>query len=236
MRHFGIIGNPLEHSFSAQYFTEKFRREGIDADYRLLPIADICEADALMDSLDGFNVTLPYKQAVIPYLTSMDKTAQAIGAVNVVHGRRGYNTDWAGFADSIRPLLREADKHALVLGTGGVSKAVQYGLHELGLDYILVSRHTQNGAVAYGDIDEEMLVRCTVVVNCTPLGMYPNVDTCPDLPYNRIGSRHLLYDCVYNPEQTLFLWQGKMRGARTKNGLEMLHRQAEAAWKIWNEL
>lgn len=235
MRHFGVIGNPLGHSFSAEYFTEKFRREGIDADYRLLPLPDIREVEVLMERLDGFNVTLPYKQAVMPYLTDMDETAEAIGAVNVVRGRKGYNTDWIGFAESIRPLLHETDKHALVLGTGGVSKAVQYGLQRLGLDCLSVSRSPHGGAIAYEEIDESVMETYTVVVNCTPLGMQPQVDSCPCVPYEWIGSRHLLYDCVYNPERTLFFRHGEEHGARTKNGLEMLHLQAEAAWKIWNE-
>lgn len=235
MKHFGIVGKPLEHSFSARYFTEKFLREGIDADYHLLPMDTIQGVTDVMDTLDGFNVTLPYKQAVLPYLTEIDPTAVAIGAVNVVRGRHGYNTDWIGFVDSIRPLLCEADRHALVLGTGGVSRAVVYGLHRLGLDCLSVSRTPHGDAIAYEEIDRSIMDTHTVIVNCTPLGMYPNVDSCPCLPYERIDSRHLLYDCVYNPERTRFLRRGEEYGARTKNGLEMLHLQAEAAWRIWNE-
>lgn len=235
MRHFGVVGNPLGHSFSAAYFAEKFRREGIDADYRLLPLPDIQDVVGVMEKLDGFNVTLPYKQAVMPYLSELDSIAETIGAVNVVRGRCGYNTDWVGFVESIRPLLSETDKRALVLGTGGVSKAVQYGLKRLGVEYMVVSRSPHDGAIAYEDIGTEVLAEHTVVVNCTPLGMYPDVDKCPCLPYEQLDSRHLLYDCVYNPERTLFLQHGEERGARTKNGLEMLHLQAEAAWKIWNE-
>lgn len=235
MRHFGIIGNPLEHSWSAQYFTEKFRREGIDADYRLLPMADIHGVEEVMNALDGINVTLPYKQSIMAHLTDIDNTAQSIGAVNVVRGRKGYNTDWIGFVESLRPLLASSDRHALVLGTGGVSRAVQYGLRQLGMDCLLVSRNPYGEAIAYGEIDANLLNTYTVVVNCTPLGMYPIVDACPNIPYDLLDERHLLFDCVYNPEHTLFLRRGQEQGTRTKNGLEMLHLQAEAAWKIWNE-
>ncbi len=235
MRHFGIIGNPLEHSWSAQYFTEKFRKEGIDADYRLLPMADIHGVEEVMDVLDGINVTLPYKQSIMAHLTDIDNTAQSIGAVNVVRGRKGYNTDWIGFVESLRPLLASSDRHALVLGTGGVSRAVQYGLRQLGMDCLLVSRNPYGEAIAYGEIDANLLNTYTVVVNCTPLGMYPIVDACPNIPYDLLDERHLLFDCVYNPEHTLFLRRGQEQGTRTKNGLEMLHLQAEAAWKIWNE-
>lgn len=235
MRHYGIIGFPLEHSYSARYFTGKFARESIDADYQLFPIRCIGSVRTMLQQLDGFNVTLPYKQSVMPYLDGIDEVAQAIGAVNVVRGRKGYNTDWIGFVRSLQPLLLPSDTKALVLGTGGVSRAVQYGLRTLGIRYTMVSRHPQADMIGYADLTPQVLDDHTVIVNCTPLGMYPDIDACPAIRYEWLGAKHLLYDCVYNPEQTEFLRQGRRQGARTKNGLEMLHLQADAAWEIWNQ-
>ena len=236
MRHYGIIGFPLLHSFSARYFNEKFATEHIEAEYSLYPLQEVTEQRIieLMNSLDGFNVTLPHKQAVIPFLDRLDETAQAIGAVNVVYKRVGYNTDCLGFMDSMKPLLRETDHRALVLGTGGASKAVCYGLRKLGLTPTLVSRTPKEGMLGYNELTEDVIQSHTVIVNCTPLGMLPDVQTCPDIPYEALSARHLLYDCVYNPEETLFLRKGKTQGAAVKNGMEMLVGQAKAAWKIWN--
>ena len=237
MRHYGIIGFPLLHSFSAKYFNEKFAREGIKAEYSLYPtkVESLkLKVESLLTSLDGFNVTLPHKQAIIPFLDRLDETAQAIGAVNVVHQRVGYNTDCIGFMDSIRPLLRDYDRQALVLGTGGASKAVCYGLRKLGITPTLVSRTPKEGQLGYRDLTDEVMAQHTVIVNCTPLGMYPDVESCPDIPYERLSARHLLFDCVYNPEQTLFLQKGKAQGATIRNGIEMLTGQAKAAWEIWN--
>lgn len=236
MRHFGIIGYPLLHSFSARYFNEKFATEHIDAEYSLYPMKGLTgeRMNELMDHLAGFNVTLPHKQAVIPFLDRLDETAQAIGAVNVVHNRVGYNTDCLGFIDSIRPLLRDYDRKALVLGTGGASKAVCYGLRKLGVQPTLVSRTPKEGMLGYEDLNEIVMEEHTVIVNCTPLGMLPDVDSCPAIPYEMITARHLLFDCVYNPEETLFLHKGKAQGATIRNGMEMLTGQAKAAWEIWN--
>jgi shikimate dehydrogenase len=236
MHHFGIIGYPLLHSFSAKYFNEKFATEGIDAEYSLYPVQGEHlrpTVERLLDELDGFNVTLPHKQAIIPYLERLDETAEVIGAVNVVHRHVGYNTDCLGFMDSIRPLLRDYDQQALVLGTGGASKAVCYGLRKLGVNPTLVSRTPKEGMIGYGDLDEAVMASHTVIVNCTPLGMLPDVNSCPDIPYERITARHLLFDCVYNPEETLFLHKGKAQGATIRNGMEMLTGQAKAAWRIW---
>ena len=241
MRHYGIIGFPLLHSFSAKYFNEKFAREHIEAEYSLYPLDheqwtmdNGQKVRRLIDTLDGFNVTLPYKQAIIPYLDRLDQTAEQIGAVNVVYQRVGYNTDCLGFMASIRPLLRANDQRALVLGTGGASKAVVYGLRQLGITPTLVSRTPREGIIGYKDLTEVIMAQHTIIVNCTPLGMLPDVDTCPDIPYHLITAKHLLYDCVYNPEQTLFLQKGKTQGATIRNGMEMLTGQAQAAWKIWN--
>lgn len=238
MRHYGIIGFPLLHSFSAKYFNEKFTTEQIEAEYSLYPvqIGNLkLEIGNLLDSLDGFNVTLPYKQEIIPYLERLDETAQAIGAVNVVYKRVGYNTDCLGFMESMRPLVREYDKKALVLGTGGASKAVCYGLRKLGFAPTLVSRTPKEGMLGYKELTETVMAEHTIIVNCTPLGMLPDVDSCPAIPYEMLSARHLLYDCVYNPEETLFLKKGKAQGCTIKNGLEMLYGQAKAAWKIWSE-
>ena len=237
MRHYGIIGYPLHHSFSAKFFNEKFATEKIDAEYSLYPTEREnlqSRMEQILNSLDGFNVTLPYKQSVIPFLECLDETAEAIGAVNVVYRRVGYNTDCLGFMASIQPLLRDYDRQALVLGTGGASKAVCYGLHKLGVKTTLVSRTPKEGMLGYGDLNEEIMASHTLIANCTPLGMLPDTDSCPDIHYRLISARHLLFDCVYNPEETLFLRKGKAQGATIRNGMEMLTGQAKAAWKIWN--
>ena len=237
MRHYGIIGFPLLHSFSAKYFNEKFATEQIEAEYSLYPvqIGNLkLEIGNLLDSLDGFNVTLPYKQAIIPFLDRLDETAQAIGAVNVVYKHVGYNTDCLGFMESIKPLLRAYDSKALVLGTGGASKAACYGLRKLGITPTLVSRNPKEGQLGYDDLTPEIMAEHTIIVNCTPLGMYPDVSSCPDIPYELISAQHLLFDCVYNPEETLFLQKGKAQGATIQNGIGMLYGQAKEAWKIWN--
>ncbi len=236
MRHFGIIGFPLQQSFSAKYFNEKFETSGIDAEYSLYPLKELTSerVNELMNTLDGMNVTLPHKQAVMSYLDGLDETAEAIGAVNVIYKRVGYNTDCLGFLESIRPLVRDYDKKALVLGTGGASKAVCYGLRKLGIIPTLVSRTPKEGMLGYDQLTEEVMAEHTIIVNCTPLGMFPDENHCPAIPYERITARHLLFDCIYNPAETLFLKQGKAQGATIQNGLEMLYGQAKAAWKIWN--
>ena len=236
MRHYGIIGFPLLHSFSAKYFNEKFATEKIEAEYSLFPMKELTSerVNELMDSLDGFNVTLPHKQAIIPFLDRLDETAEVIGAVNVVHKRIGYNTDCLGFMTSIRPLLRDFDRKALVLGTGGASKAVCYGLRKLGITPTLVSRTPKEGMFGYEELNAEIMDTHSIIVNCTPLGMYPDIDSCPPIPYTLISAQHLLFDCVYNPEETLFLRKGKEQGATIQNGIGMLIGQAKEAWKIWN--
>lgn len=243
MTEYALIGYPLVHSFSMQYFTEKFEREGIDARYlnmEMESVAALLDAIKAHPQLKGLNVTIPHKQAVIPLLTAVSDEALAIGAVNCIKiGRKpltltGYNTDVIGFERSIKPLLRPHHRKALVLGTGGASKAVAYGLRQLGIEPTLVSRTPAQGMLGYDALNKDIMAEHTVIVNCTPLGTYPNVDTCPDIPYKYISSRHLLYDLVYNPAQTLFLQKGEAAGAKVKNGLEMLHLQAEAGWQIWN--
>ena len=237
MRHYGIIGYPLHHSFSAKYFSEKFEREGIEAEYSLYPLGmeDLrLKIEDLVHRLDGMNVTMPYKQTIIPYLDRLDETAEAVGAVNVVHKRVGYNTDCIGFMESIKPLLRAFDRKALVLGTGGASKAVCYGLKQLGIATTLVSRTPKDGMIGYSDLTEGLMAEHTIIVNCTPLGMVPDTESYPPIPYELISAQHLLFDCIYNPEETVFLRKGRAQGAKTQNGIEMLYGQAKAAWKIWN--
>lgn len=235
MRHFGIIGKPLGHSFSARFFSEKFHREQIDAEYSMYPLETIDAVRPLLDRLDGMNVTIPYKVQVIPFLDRLDDTARAIGAVNVICRHVGYNTDCLGFMDSIRPLLRPADKQALVLGSGGASKACVYGLQQLGLSVHIVSRQSERG-ISY-DRANQLIAQgeVQVIVNATPVGMSPHVEECPPIDYTRLQPDMLLFDCIYNPEQTLFLHKGKQYGCRTQNGMEMLLGQARAAWKIWNQ-
>ena len=237
LKRYGIIGNPLGHSYSEKYFTALFMREGIDASYGAYQIADITEAIPLLEALEGMNVTYPYKESIIPHLTDIDPVAKKIGAVNMIHHGKGYNTDWIGFRDSLRKVLQETDQRALLLGTGGVSKAIQYALRELGIGYTLVSRKAMGNrqwAMGYQDVDEQVMAEHQIIVNCTPLGMHPYEDQWPDIPYQHLTEKHLLYDCIYNPEKTLFLQKGEEQGCRIKNGLEMLHLQADEAWKEWS--
>lgn len=240
MKHFGLIGRTLGHSFSQRYFTEKFRREGIDAQYRNYEMPDVSGVRPLIQSvpeLVGLNVTIPYKRDVIPLLRSLSHEAHDIGAVNVVRIRdmRGFNTDVVGFRESLRPLLQPHHTRALVLGTGGASLAVKHGLHQLGIETQSVSRTRTVDTITYTDLDSEVMKSHTVIVNCTPLGTYPDTLACPDIPYHMLTPRHLLFDLVYNPAETLFLRRGREQGATITNGYQMLIIQAEAAWKIWNE-
>ena len=236
MKHFALIGFPLGHSLSAAYFTEKFSREGIEADYSLLEVERAEEVLPHCAELSGFNVTIPHKQAIIPLLAELSEEAKAIGAVNCVkvtpQGLVGYNTDVIGIRKSLEGIALEGAK-AFVLGTGGASKAVQYVLHEGGAEVVVVSRTKGAGDLTYEELSEELIASCDIIINTTPLGMYPNVDSAPALPYSAISSKHTLFDCVYNPQQTKFLQLGAERGARTIDGLTMFHAQAEAAWEIW---
>lgn len=247
MNLYGLIGYPLGHSFSATYFNERFAREGLDARYELFPLTKIEQLPALIDKhpeLCGLNVTIPYKQAVIPYLNSLDSNARDIGAVNVIRIVRegngsyqlsGHNSDATGFADTLGPLLRSDDKCALVLGTGGAAKAVLHVLKGFGFTSTIVSRTPGPGHITYNDLNADILRENTVIVNTTPVGMFPNVDEAPALPYALLTARHLCYDVVYNPTVTEFMRRAQEHGAAVKNGLDMLHRQAEVAWQIWNE-
>lgn len=241
MDKYGIIGYPLGHSFSRGFFTEKFQKEGIDAQYLNFEIPD---ASALKDilvanpQLRGLNVTLPHKTAVIPMLDELSDEAREIGAVNVIRVRdghlKGFNSDIIGFMNSIRPLLKPHHTKALILGTGGASRAIRVGLTKLGLEWKYVSRTAKDGMLSYSQLTQEVMDEYTVIVNCSPVGMYPHNSDFPAIPYHLLSSRHLLYDLVYNPEQTQFMVRGAQHGATVKNGLEMLHLQAIASWEFWN--
>ena len=245
MRHFGLIGYPLGHSFSVSYFSEKFEREGIDASYRNFPLERAAEFEKLVreePDLHGLNVTVPYKQVIIPYLDALSQTARAVKAVNTICFCRkdermaltGHNTDVVGFEKSLVKHLQKHHTKALVLGTGGSSGAVTFVLESLGIEFTLVSRNQGAGKVSYDEVDADQVNRTPLIINCTPLGMYPDTGYCPDLPYGAITRSHLLYDLVYNPEKSLFLSKGEEKGATIVNGYEMLVCQAEASWEIWN--
>lgn len=247
MEKFGLIGYPLKHSFSIGYFNEKFSSENIDAEYVNFEIPSIDEITKIIDenpNLQGLNVTIPYKEQVIPFLDELDPDAAKIGAVNVIKiikekGKTklvGYNSDIIGFTHSIQPFLHSHHKKALILGTGGASKAVYHGLVDLGIACTFVSRIRKNeNMLTYEELSPEILKEYTVIVNCTPVGMYPHVNECPNIPYELLTPNHLLYDLLYNPNLTLFMKKGEEHGAVTKNGLEMLLLQAFAAWEIWND-
>ena len=237
MKHFALIGYPLGHSLSASYFGEKFAREGIDAEYSPLPIESAEEVLPHCEHLSGFNVTIPHKQAIMPFLSAISEEAQAIGAVNCVkvtpNGLEGYNTDVVGIRKSLEGVALEGAK-ALVLGTGGASKAVQYVLRTSGAEVKVVSRTEGAAELTYNDLSEELIADTDIIVNTTPLGMFPNTDSAPALPYSALSAKHTLFDCVYNPRLTKFLQLGAEQGAHTIDGLTMFYAQAEASWEIWN--
>ncbi|WP_316850039.1 shikimate dehydrogenase family protein [Pedobacter agri] len=247
MKTYGLIGFPLSHSFSKKYFTEKFQNEGItDRQYELFPIENIKSlADLLAEnqSLCGLNVTIPHKVGVLPFLNEIEEAAEKIGAVNCICIKRfegetylkGFNTDAYGFEESLKPLLTAKHKKALVFGDGGAAKAVKYVLQKLGIEYQVVVRKATAGAILYNQVTPELLERHKLLINTTPLGMSPHIDTFPEIDYTQLGSDHLAYDLVYNPLETAFLSKAAERGAQVKNGLEMLYKQAEKAWAIWNK-
>jgi len=248
MRKFGLIGYPLEHSFSKKYFEEKFQKESIsDTIYRNYPLKNISELPALIENdpeICGLNVTIPYKKEVISLLDYIDSEASSAGAVNVIKILRnkdevilkGYNTDIYGFRESLRPLIEGYTGNAVILGTGGSSSAVAYVLSELGIKTIFVSRQPKPGCITYKDLTENIIKSSHLIVNTTPVGMYPATGNKPDIPYESLTSEHILYDLIYNPEQTLFLKEGVIRGCRVMNGITMLILQAEKSWEIWNDL
>lgn len=242
MRHFGLIGYPLGHSFSKKYFTDKFKALGLsDHKYDLYELETIDLFTGLLKdpNLVGINVTVPYKQAVKQYLDALDQSAEKVGAVNVIKrtGNKltGFNSDYFGFRTSLENFIpKNSVKNALILGTGGSSKAVRAVLADLNIQVVFVSRNAGDGVISYDQLTAEIVKEHQLIVNTTPLGMHPKVDNCPGIPYEALESTHFLFDLVYNPETTKFMQMGLDRGARVKNGLEMLHLQADKSWEIWN--
>lgn len=244
MRLFGLIGFPLGHSFSKQYFEEKFLKENLDdCAFESWPLEKIEALKELIENnknLHGLAVTIPYKETVIPYLTNISDTAKEIGAVNCMkftdQHTMGFNTDVVGFEKSFTPLLKPHHKKALILGTGGASKAIQFVFKKTGIKFLLVSRNSvsEKNIISYNDVDQNIMAQYEIIINCTPLGMSPKENELPNLPYQFITVKHLLYDLIYKPEKTMFLKKGEERGATIKNGFEMLVIQAEENWKIWN--
>lgn len=247
MEKYGLIGYPLGHSFSISYFNQKFQDEGIDAVYENFEIPSIDALPEVLDSnpnLRGLNVTIPYKEKVLPFLDSISPEARAIGAVNVIRVThqgneiklKGFNSDVIGFTQSIEPMIdKKWHKKALILGTGGASKAIDYGLRNLGLETVFVSRYERPGTIQYATITPEVIEEYNVIVNCTPIGMYPKTEECPALPYEAMNQHTILYDLIYNPDETMFMKRGSQYSAQTKNGLEMLLLQAFASWEFWHE-
>ena len=247
MDKYGLIGFPLGHSFSISYFNQRFQDEGIDAVYENYEIPNIDALAEILDSnpeLKGLNVTIPYKEKVVPFLDSISPEARAIGAVNVIRVThrgnktelKGFNSDVIGFTKSIEPMLdKKWHQKALILGTGGASKAINFGLKSLGLETVFVSRYERPDTIQYERITPEVIKEYNVIVNCTPLGMYPKTDECPNLPYEAMDNHTILYDLIYNPDQTLFMRKGAEYGAEVKNGLEMLLLQAFASWEFWHQ-
>jgi shikimate dehydrogenase len=248
MTTFGLIGYPLGHSFSKKFFTDKFEKEGLnDYQYLNFELESITEFTSVFEKfpeIKGLNCTIPYKQLVMQYLDEIDEETLIVGAVNTIKPihtseglkLKGYNTDIIGFEQSLHPMLNETHTKALILGTGGASKAIKYILTKLGINYISASIEDElfENEIRYSQINQAMIEERKVIINATPLGTYPKTDTCPKIPYEFISSDHVLFDLVYNPEVTLFMQKGIDKGAKVKNGLEMLHRQALAAWEIWN--
>jgi shikimate dehydrogenase len=243
MRLFGLIGYPLSHSFSKKYFTEKFEKEGLlECRYELFPIEFIEQLPGILHEnpeMVGLNVTIPYKKKVLAYLDESENIPAELDACNCIcikNGKLiGYNTDYTGFQKTLSPLLLPHHKNALILGNGGAAASVIYALKQFGIEYAVVSRKIHPGSTfTYAEIDENIIAAHSIIINTTPLGMYPKTDNCPAIPYKYITSQHLLYDLLYNPAKTLFLQKGEERGAIIKNGEEMLVLQAEESWRIWN--
>jgi shikimate dehydrogenase len=240
----GLIGKNISYSFSRAYFKMKFEKEQINnIIYENFDIENISLFPSIIKNtpnIKGFNVTIPYKEAIIPFLDKLNKKAKEIGAVNTIKITKnnkliGYNTDYYGFKKSIKPYLKPTHKSALILGTGGASKAIAYGLKDLNINFHYVSRNIKNEVdFRYDSLTEDAIKQHQIIINCTPLGTFPNVDASPNIPYNSITKEHILYDLIYNPEETKFLKLGKQQGAVTINGLRMLKLQAQKAWSIWN--
>lgn len=245
-RFFGLIGHPLGHSYSKVFFTKKFKKEKLNAQYDLYELKSLDKLDKILNNkrLYGLNVTIPYKEQIITHIDKLDETAQTIGAVNVIkidrEGKvfktKGYNTDTVGFKNSIKPYIRDYHSKALILGTGGAAKAINYALQEMNIETLFVSRTPEKeNEISYNALTEELINEYFIIINATPIGTYPLVNQYPDIPYEYITNKHILFDAVYNPAETQFLKRGKLQGAQTLNGEQMLYNQAEEAWRIWND-
>lgn len=243
-KQYGLIGKDIAYSFSQNYFTEKFKKlqltDSLYSNFDLSKISEFNDILERFDNLKGLNVTIPYKQAIIPYLDSLSTKAATIGAVNTIritkkNRLKGYNTDWYGFYHSLKPLLKKQHTHALILGTGGASKAIEYVLTKLGIKYKFVSRTKQDNELTYEELTQAILTKYTLIINTTPLGTYPQVEEKPNIPYEYLTAQHLVYDLIYNPEKTAFLRLAEAQQATIKNGHEMLVLQAEKAYKIWSK-
>ncbi len=238
---YGLLGKNISYSFSASYFSERFEKESINANYQNFDLQNIEELNEVLktNNLNGLNVTIPYKQDIFPFLKRLDPIAKTIGAVNVIKFEKdgsltGYNSDFYGFKNSLLPLLKETPKKALILGTGGASKAVAYALESLGIEYTFVSRNKKDNQYTYEELNQDIIETNLLIINCTPLGTFPNISVSPDIPYEFVTDKHILYDLIYNPTETTFLKKGKEKGAVICNGLQMLILQAEKSYEIWN--
>lgn len=238
---YGLLGRNIGYSFSKGYFSEKFEKEDLDSEYNNFDLTEIKEIVEVVKNpqVQGLNVTIPYKEEIISYMDDLDPIAKEIGAINVIkfdnnRKLKGYNSDYYGFTESLKPLLNTTIKKALILGTGGASKAIAYALDQLNIDYIFVSRNPDFNELSYANLDEDIMHSHTLIINCTPLGTHPNINNYPDIPYEYITENHVLYDLIYNPNETSFMIKGKEKGAIVSNGLQMLILQAEKAWDIWN--
>jgi shikimate dehydrogenase len=242
MRLYGLIGYPLTHSFSEKYFAQKFEREGIHGcRYESFPMKDIDQLGSLLlghPELKGLNVTIPYKKVVIKHLHEkhLPEGLEACNVIDIRDGKlTGYNTDWTAFRDSLQTVIKPHHSDALVLGTGGAAEAVIYALKKMDIPVSIVSRHiSRDSTYTYNELNKQIIEQHNIIINTTPLGLYPDVNSCPQIPYEYITPHHILFDLIYNPERTLFLQKGKKQGATIKNGEEMLVMQAEESWKIWN--
>ncbi len=246
MKQYGLIGKTLKHSFSKKYFTEKFAKEKINSTYQLFELPTIKDFLSIrkIEHLSGLNVTIPYKEKVIPYLDKIDPIAKKIGAVNTIQfvrknsnqlSLKGYNTDMIGFINSIKPRLKKWHTKALILGTGGAGKAINYGLKQLNIEKKFVSRTPSANHFSYNQLDSEIFNDFQLIINTSPVGMFPNIEEYPPIPYHLLNKEHLLFDAIYNPAKTRFLQKGEEQGAEILNGIEMLINQAEESWKIWNQ-
>ncbi len=243
MKVFGLIGYPLEHSFSKSYFAEKFQKEERKncqyKNFELFSLTDFPECIRENNPI-GLNVTIPYKSEIIEYCDYLSEDVNAIGAANTLRINNGkieaFNTDWIGFSESLKNISFDNKKMALILGSGGASKAIQYALIQMAIPFKVVSRHPENDQISYSELELSLLDSVSLIVNCSPVGMYPNIESCPEIPYNLLNSNHFCYDLVYNPERSVFLQKSEKQKAGIKNGMEMLILQAEEAWKIWQEI